>query len=638
VKPNPTARAMASQSWWESPEEAHALFCDKKRSKGDNGDSLFPREHVEGRTERLKNGFTSEHGWKTVLDDFDAADICAPNDIFNIQMKCKHVSLALRVTLGDMPGSTWMDCCDHAVKELERVDGFTHIGHARTVQQWHLSFRQNNESFLNPKFHTRGKAMLPPLLERNPDLKKSILQHATSNLNELTAELLLACLHDVALPALLEKFKEELGNPQHTMHDLFQEHGLSKLSVSTVCRWMRRLGFKCEPRKKRCCVDGHEKPETKACRKKFVRRCFADETLMHRWMQMKLTEKLRLEEEIELSHGCHCFDTETEVEMVEFHVDDHHGFQEKMNSTIRFGGNLSVRKPPDKKPIIGFGQDEAVMNKKKQHCFTTKAWTAPSGQKAITPKDEGMGMMISAFVSREVGFGLKLCQEQLQKVNLARRGTKHSDEAAAKETRGGNANKQPLAESPFVVEFECGANNQGCWRHDQMVLQFEDCIDIVNTLWPEFDYVFLFDHSCGHDRQRPDGLTVTGFNKGLGGAQPRMRDTRIREDNSDIGLHATELTLRAGMVQSMQFAPTDHGPCWMNPAERKDTRTDRPSGKTIKSARRAAELKKDLQAKGVLGTGDKKELQQLCALNDAPIVFETNGIIEGWEGKAKGML
>jgi hypothetical protein len=72
--------------------------------------------------------------------------------------------------------------------------------------------------------------------------------------------------------------------------------------------------------------------------------------------------------------------------------------------------------------------------------------------------------------------------------------------------------------------------------------------------------------------------------------------------------------------------------------EREDTRKDRPSGKTAKSARRVAELKKDLQAKGVLGTGDKKELQQLCALNDVPIFIETNGIIEGWEGKAKGML
>jgi hypothetical protein len=88
----------------------------------------------------------------------------------------------------------------------------------------------------------------------------------------------------------------------------------------------------------------------------------------------------------------------------------------------------------------------------------------------------------------------------------------------------------------------------------------------------------------------------------------------------------------------MQFAPTDHGPCWMNPVEREDTRKDRPSGKTTKFARRVAELKKDLQAKGVLGTGNKKELQQLCASNDAPNSIQTQGIVEGWEGKAKGML
>jgi hypothetical protein len=40
----------------------------------------------------------------------------------------------------------------------------------------------------------------------------------------------------------------------------------------------------------------------------------------------------------------------------------------------------------------------------------------------------------------------------------------------------------------------------------------------------------------------------------------------------------------------------------------------------------------------VLGAGDKKELQELCALNDVPIFVQTNGIVEGWEGKAKGML
>jgi hypothetical protein len=153
IKPNPTAQAIARQSWWESPE-AHALFCDVNRSAADNGDPLFPCEYVEARIERLQQGYTTVHGWKGVLDDLDANDICTPSDIFNLQMKCKYVSLVLRMAVEDMPGCRWMECCEQAVKELGHVEGHNHIRNPRTIQQWHLAFRQNNESFLNPKFLT----------------------------------------------------------------------------------------------------------------------------------------------------------------------------------------------------------------------------------------------------------------------------------------------------------------------------------------------------------------------------------------------------------------------------------------------------------------------------------------------------
>jgi hypothetical protein len=46
--------------------------------------------------------------------------------------------------------------------------------------------------------------------------------------------------------------------------------------------------------------------------------------------------------------------------------------------------------------------------------------------------------------------------------------------------------KAPLAESPFVVEFESGANSQGCWDCDHMIMQFKDHIDVIKTLHPEF--------------------------------------------------------------------------------------------------------------------------------------------------------
>jgi hypothetical protein len=160
---------------------------------------------------------------------------------------------------------------------------------------------------------------LPPLFERNPDFKMSFVQYAVANLNDLSAELLLAYLHDMALPALLKEYREELDFPEYTMFQLLQEHRLTKLSVPGIYRWMQLLRFKYETRQKCYYVDGHEKPDTKACRKKFVlRRYFEYEKLMHQWIQIELTEKQKLEEQegIDMSHGHHYIDPTTKLKMV----------------------------------------------------------------------------------------------------------------------------------------------------------------------------------------------------------------------------------------------------------------------------------------------------------------------------------
>jgi len=41
-----------------------------------------------------------------------------------------------------------------------------------------------------------------------------------------------------------------------------------------------------------------------------------------------------------------------------------------------------------------------------------------------------------------------------------------------------------------------------------MVLQLEDCVDVLKYLYPQYDFLLLFDHSCSHDKQREDGLNV----------------------------------------------------------------------------------------------------------------------------------
>jgi hypothetical protein len=67
----------------------------------------------------------------------------------------------------------------------------------------------------------------------------------------------------------------------------------------------------------------------------------------------------------------------------------------------------------------------------KQYAFTTKAWTAPDGTWGLIPKDKGAGVIISAFVSREYGFGMDIRPDDLARVNERRNRKKYLDEMVA---------------------------------------------------------------------------------------------------------------------------------------------------------------------------------------------------------------
>ena len=88
-------------------------------------------------------------------------------------------------------------------------------------------------------------------------------------------------------------------------------------------------------------------------------------------------------------------------------------------SEPKFGGNLSVRKKDDEKPIIMISQDEYIF---KQYLFIHSYWALPDGATPLMPKEEGQGVMVSSFVSREFGYGLELTTAQLVHVNEYRRG------------------------------------------------------------------------------------------------------------------------------------------------------------------------------------------------------------------------
>ena len=126
----------------------------------------------------------------------------------------------------------------------------------------------------------------------------------------------------------------------------------------------------------------------------------------------------------------------------------------------------------------------------------------------------------------------------------------YSDAEAAIEKRG-TAYKAELQKSPFVCELEYGINNEGYWTYENMVLQLEDCIDVLKITHPEFDFVYLFDHSNGHNRMQPNGLNMNKINVRFAGKQPKMRSSKLETDNFGL-FHTAKYALQPGIIEHMQ--------------------------------------------------------------------------------------
>ena len=623
----------------------------EETAKIENGTFVKPkygnivRQHITSQIRNLQQANLFTEGWRKLLEDKDTSNCINECQRMQIRNKASYLSMLYHLSLQMYNTTTeFGTIVDAAIEKVNatRLLEYLPMSHhhcknnsiiqrRRTLYNCFRTFR-DNDCFPNPNSHMAKS--LPPLLNANPDLVEDIMRFCRVNLDTLSSESLHHFLLTEGLPNIAKTIQEEQNLENSiSVETLMHSFGLKKLHLITVQRWMKKLGFQYQPLRKSYYVDNHESEENVRYRNEFLERYFEYELLTHRWYCISDDKRNEMIEQGEIGESLgYAFEKEGH-KMWEFHVDDHHSFQSACNH-LPYGGFLSVRKPVNKKKAMILGQDEVIM---KQFLLSLFYWTLPDGSRPLVPKDEGSGVMVSGFTCRELGFGYKVSDEILDIVNTLRENQKYSDEEAAY-TIYGNAIKRKLTSTPFVEELEYGQNKDGYWTYDRMILQLEDCIDVLKVLFPDFDFIFLFDHSNGHDRLQSDGLSITKINVGYGGSQPMMKPSKL--PSSCFGpFHDDSYALQPGDTQYMQYSAVDAGPCNMDEKEREESRYDKSYGETRSKDILVQDLITALKQVGVANPPkNKKKLQKLATLHNLPIKYEQRIIDEGWVGKAKGAL
>lgn len=130
--------------------------------------------------------------------------------------------------------------------------------------------------------------------------------------------------------------------------ELLQMLDLSTISITTVWRWIRYLGFNYSKNKKCDYTDGCEREDVVKDRDdRFLINYFKAEMFVYRWVQITDTTAQNLEDNVE-EFPKKCYyeynHPSTQEKMREYHIDTHKVLQENIPPDFqKYGGSLSVQ-------------------------------------------------------------------------------------------------------------------------------------------------------------------------------------------------------------------------------------------------------------------------------------------------------
>ena len=605
----------------------HKLFCFPSHTMGSVDLSLIST--IDLLTDCIDNPSNFK---KMLLTPTQFVHPITTNQVFIMSHMCVTLRCCYLNALREMKvGKRWEEVVTMSLNMLDMC-GINTYKSARSAMKLHRHFRQEL-TLPHPNKRVRSaKPLAPHLFHTYPEAESKMSGWCSQNLSSLSCSTASSYIHQELIPFIYELHKKE--SSQHdttheTMQDFTQSLHLGNIHQTTVSRWLKHLGFQYKQRKKHYFNDKHESPSNVNARNKFITTYFEYERCAHHWVHVPESSAVELEQIYNLPRAYHEFTKKGELYR-QYHVDTNPVlFQFVKNS--KMGGDLSVLKKKNERPIIIIGQDETIF---KQYSFSSKTWHSPEGCSHLIPKSDGYTQMVSAYVARPFGLGIHLSSSQLGELNKTKRRRKKCVSKESAMNVHGTTTKPIFNNTHLLVQyFNVGVNEEGYWSHDHMVLQNEDAYDVLSYMYPLYDFVDLMDQSTGHRKRDSDALHAPSMCSKWGGSQPRMHPTAVKE----IGPHPA--TLQPGDTQCMVFRSSDKGPFYMEtPNKFKHTRE---TDETIKQKKTKEELLSELKKK------KGYEVTKYISMADIVKVAQSKGIrtvrsekqkIFGWCGQPKGLI
>ena len=174
--------------------------------------------------------------WEVVHGKKKELAIYSYSNIHWLRLKCRIVTIALEIVMEKTLEKTLYECCNKAVRRVNKADGFVHIKMGETVTKWRRKYRILAEQFANPAVvRMNGRSDLPPFLDKNSNAKKAIIQNAQENLSEFSPEFLHTYIQEKVLPttakACMREIRQEMRERRERVEEFEEDVVLSNEQI-----------------------------------------------------------------------------------------------------------------------------------------------------------------------------------------------------------------------------------------------------------------------------------------------------------------------------------------------------------------------------------------------------------------------